>query len=464
MNITPRLFKENAVACLHNEQLRRNLERATSLSLQTRLAVVSEIANWEDLRQRAHEIKKETIEHLAEYLERLEQKAVSNGMKVVWAKDGAEACDYIVGIAKENNASLIVKSKSLTTDEIGLTPVLEQNGIRAVETDLGEYIIQLAGEPPSHITAPALHKSREEIGQLFSEKLKIEYTPDPAKLTEIARKVLRQQFLHAGIGISGVNFAVAETGTIVIVENEGNARLSTTLPRVHIAVMGMEKVIPRFQDLAVFLRILARSSTGQKLTSYMSMIQAPRKPLEVDGPEEVHLVILDNGRSDLLADPILKEALFCIRCGACLNTCPVYQKVGGHTYGWVYPGPIGSVLTPVYRGIDDAKDLPYASSLCGSCSAICPVKITIHHMLLWLRKKVVDKRRTPLFERLAFKCWSVTMSNVKFYAASTRLARFLQPLFSSGSSSLKVPRWTRSRDFPKLAAKPFRVLWKEIEK
>jgi len=464
MEIKPTLFKDNAVASIHNEQLQRNLKKATLHSLETRLAVVNEITNWEDLRERAHQIKEETIDHLADYLEQLERKAISNGIKVAWAKDGDEVCDYIVKVAKENHTSLIVKSKSLTTDEIGLTPVLERNGIRAVETDLGEYIIQLAGEPPSHITAPALHKSREEIGQLFSEKLHISYTSDPAKLTEIARNVLRQQFLEAGIGISGVNFAVAETGTIVIVENEGNARLSTTLPKIHIAVMGMEKVIPRFQDLAVFLRILARSSTGQKLTSYMSMINSPRRLNEVDGPEEVHLVILDNGRSDFLTNPKLREALFCIRCGACLNTCPVYQKVGGHTYGWVYPGPIGSVLTPVYKGIEEAKDLPYASSLCGSCSAICPVKIDIHHILLWLRKKVVDNRRTSLFERLVFKVWSVAMSNVKFYTASTRLARFFQPLFSSGATSLNVPRWARSRDFPKLAEKPFRELWKEMEK
>jgi L-lactate dehydrogenase complex protein LldF len=461
MEFTPRLFKESAISSIRNQKLQANLKKATLLSLETRSAVVSEITNWEDLRKRAHDIKKETIDHLAHYLEEFERNALRNGIKVVWAQQGSEVCDYILRVARENETSLIVKSKSLTTDEIGLTHFLEKSGIATVETDLGEYIIQLADEPPSHITAPALHKSRDEIGRLFSEKLNIPFTSDPGELTEIARGVLRQKFMNAGVGISGVNFAVAETGTVVVVENEGNARLSTTLPKIHIAVMGLEKVIPRFQDLSVFLRILARSSTGQKFTSYVSMINSPRRQTEIDGPDEVHVVIMDNGRSELLADTVLREALLCIRCGACLNTCPVYQKVGGHTYGWVYPGPIGSVLTPVYRGIDVAKDLPFASSLCGSCSSICPVKIDIHHLLLWLRNRAVIKKRTPFIERLIFKAFTLAMRSSRLYGASYKLARFFQPLLLDRGTFLRVPIWSRSRDFPRLARKSFKEIWSE---
>ncbi len=274
-------------------------------------------------------------------------------------------------------------------------------------------------------------------------------------------KILRDKFLSAELGMSGVNFALADTGTIVVVENEGNARLSTTMPRIHIAVMGLEKVIPRFTDLPIFLRLLGRSSTGQKQTSYVSLISSPRKPGEKDGPEEFHVIILDNGRTDILADPKMRESLFCIRCGACLNTCPIYQRVGGHTYGSVYSGPIGAVITPLFQGLSNAKDLPFASSLCGACSAICPVKIDIHHMLLWLRKQVVESRQTPWQERLAMKLFLAGMKDSRIYSLGSWALRVA--LKFSGNA-LKIPGWTETRDFPAPAEKSFKTLWNEMER
>lgn len=464
MNLTPRLFKIYAKRNLSNPRLRKTYRFATHHALENRLRVVQEVPEWEALRERAHRIKEEAIDHLDHYLEKLESTVTSNGGKVFWARDGKEASDYILGIARRIRARTVVKSKSMTTEEIGLSHTLEENQLEPVETDLGEYIIQLAHEWPSHITAPALHMTRGEVGELFAEKLGIPYTDVPEELCKVARKILRDKFLSAEMGISGVNFALADTGTVVIVENEGNARLSTTMPRVHIAVMGLEKVIPSFLDLPVFLRILARSSTGQKQTSYVSLISSPRKPGELDGPEEFHLVILDNGRTELLKEPKVRESLFCIRCGACLNTCPIYQRVGGHSYGSVYSGPIGAVITPMFQGVEVAKDLPYASSLCGSCSGICPVKIDIHHMLLWLRKQLVDRKGTPWKERLAMKLYVAGMKDSTLYRLGSRALRIGLKLIGKQSQPLKVAGWTETRDFPPLAEKSFKTLWKELKR
>ena len=461
MNLTPRLFKKYASENLRNPRLRRTYGTATAHALEKRLHAIEEVPEWEDLRNRAHEIKKDVINHLDVYLETFEKNVIANGGKVFWARDGADASEYVLKIAQGIGTRTIVKSKSMTTEEIGLTPILEKKGIEVVETDLGEYIIQLAHEMPSHITAPALHKTREEVGQLFAEKLGIPYTSVPEDLCDVARKILRDKFLTAELGMSGVNFALADTGTIVVVENEGNARLSTTMPRIHIAVMGLEKVIPRFTDLPIFLRLLGRSSTGQKQTSYVSLISSPRKQGEKDGPEEFHVIILDNGRSDILADPKMRESLFCIRCGACLNTCPIYQRVGGHTYGSVYSGPIGAVITPLFQGLSTARDLPFASSLCGACSAICPVKIDIHHMLLWLRKQVVESRQTPWQERLAMKLFLAGMKDSRIYSFGSWALRLALKL---SGNSLRIPGWTETRDFPRPAEKSFKTLWKEMER
>jgi len=464
MNLTPRLFKSYASRNVNNPRLRKTFRFATHHALEKRLQLVQEVPEWEALRDRAHQIKEEVIDHLDFYLEGLETHVTANGGKVFWARDGKEASDYIVKVARRIRAKTVVKSKSMTTEEIGLSRTLEENQLEPVETDLGEFIIQLAHEWPSHITAPALHKSRGEVGELFAEKLGIPYTDVPEELCEAARKLLRSKFLKAELGISGVNFALADTGTVVIVENEGNARLSTTMPRVHIAVMGLEKVIPSFNDLPVFLRLLARSSTGQKQTSYVSLISASRQPGELDGPEEFHLVILDNGRTEILKDPRMREALFCIRCGACLNTCPIYQRVGGHAYGSVYSGPIGAVITPLLQGVEVAKDLPYGSSLCGSCSGICPVKIDIHHMLLWLRQQVVAGRHTPWQERLAMKLFLAGMSDSALYRLGSGALRLAVRLGGAQGRPLKVPGWTQTRDFPPLAERSFKTLWKELEK
>ncbi len=462
MKLTPRLFKTYASKNINDPRLRRTYRIATSNALEHRWEAVRDVPEWEDLRERAHRIKEEAISRLDHYLEQLETKVIANGGRVFWARDGREASEYVLEVARRIKARTVVKSKSMTSEEIGLSQTLEKNGLETVETDLGEYIIQLAQETPSHITAPALHMTRQQIGELFHRKLGIPYTEVPEELCAFARKRLRQKFLAAELGISGVNFALADTGTVVIVENEGNGRLSTTLPKVHIAIMGIEKVVPRFADLPVFLKLLARSSTGQKQTSYVSFISAPRKLGELDGPEEFHLLLLDNGRSEILGDPRMRESLFCIRCGACLNTCPIYQRVGGHSYGSVYSGPIGAVITPLFQGLEVAKDLPYASSLCGACSNICPVKIDIHHQLLWLRQEAVERGETAWQERLAMKLYLLGMKDSTFYRVGSRLLRIALTL--AGRDSPTIPAWNETRDLPPLAPKPFKQLWKEMER
>lgn len=445
------------------QDLRENLRRATSHSTTLRLKAVSAVPEWEDLRSEAHAIKKEAIDHLAEYLERFESQATEAGCKVYWAETASQAAEYVVNVCRQKGASLVVKAKSMTSEEMELNTALEGASIQPVETDLGEFIVQLAGETPSHITAPALHKSRTQIGKLFSEKLGMNFSDDPKELTRAARAILREKFMDAGIGITGVNFAVAETGSLVLITNEGNGRMCTTLPRTHIALMGIEKVIPRFDDLRVFLKLLARSSTGQKLTSYVTILNGPREARETDGPEELHVVILDNGRSQLLAHPHTREALYCIRCGACLNVCPVYQRVGGHSYGWVYPGPIGSVITPELQGISQAQELPFASSLCGHCSAVCPVKIDLHHMLLWLRKSAVDSALTSRGERWIIKLFAATMKRPGLYRWSGMLGWMVQRILAPRGKGLRVPCWSAGRDFPPLPKKSFHQLWEEGE-
>lgn len=455
LNYTPSKFKENALKALANDNLRRNLTKAIFHTLSKRIEVVSELPDWEELRQKAHDIKKHTIENLAYYLEMFENKATANGVKVLWAKDAVEAKSYVIEIAKKINAKLCVKSKSMVTEEIGLREFLEANGIETVETDLGEFIVQLADEMPSHITAPAMHKSKDEIGKLFADKIGVDFTNEPEELTKIARKFLRQKFLNADLGISGANFLVAETGSIVIVENEGNAGLSTTLPKVHIAIAGIEKIIPRLVDLSVFFKILGRSATAQRFTSYVSIINSPRKN-KPDSPDEVYVILIDNGRSDLLKHEKLKQALYCIKCGACMLACPIYQRVGGHAYGSIYPGPIGSVITPAQLKFKNSHILPFASSLCGKCYEICPVKIEIHHLLLWLRHKAVESDFSPFIEKFIFKFWFIVMKNHKFYEFGSKLLRYITKL----GIKPKIKNWSKERVFPELAPKSFREIWK----
>jgi L-lactate dehydrogenase complex protein LldF len=340
----------------------------------------------------------------------------------------------------------------MTTEETHLNAALEAAGMQVVETDLGEYIIQLAEEPPSHIIAPAIHKTRGQIAELFNAELGMPLTDDIARLTSTARATLRDRFAAADAGISGVNFAIAETGTIVIVENEGNIRLTTSLPRVHIAVMGIEKILPKFADLDVFLKLLPRSGTGQSLTTYQSFITGTKRQPGDEGPEQLHIVLLDNGRSRMLAHPVTRQSLACIRCGACLNACPVYQQVGGHAYGSVYPGPIGAVITPQLMGIQKSAQLPYASSLCGACREVCPVKIDIPRLLLHLRGEI-SPRKGKLSERLAFKMWAQVMMRPSLYKMSSVMGRIVQRFLPVAKA------WTNGRDLRPIESKSFHELW-----
>src|SRR5829696_5368870 len=395
-HLSSETFKENARAALADVQLRGALKNATSLFGERRKQAAASLPNWEDLRSQARAIKDEVLLHLDRYLEEFVSNAEARGAQVHWARDAAEANAIICGLAAEREARIVVKSKSMTTEETHLNDALEAAGMKVVETDLGEYIIQLAHEPPSHIIAPAIHKTRQQIGELFTSKLGMPPTDDIGQMTSTARATLRDCFAAADVGISGVNFAVAETGTIVIVENEGNIRLTTSLPRMHIALMGIEKLVPRFADLDVFLKLLPRSGTGQRLTTYQSFITGVKRQATDEGPDELHILLLDNGRSRMLAHPVTRQSLACIRCGACLNVCPVYQQVGGHAYGSVYPGPIGAVITPQLMGIEKASQLPYASSLCGACREVCPVKIDIPRLLLHLRGEITAQRKGHL--------------------------------------------------------------------
>ncbi|HKR23210.1 MAG TPA: LutB/LldF family L-lactate oxidation iron-sulfur protein [Pyrinomonadaceae bacterium] len=453
-HLTSETFDKNAKAALADVQLRGALRNATSLFGKRRLEAARSLNNWEDLRTAARAIKDDVLLHLDSYLETFEANAKQRGAVVHWAADAAEANAIICKLARERGARTIVKSKSMTTEETHLNDALEVEGMQVVETDLGEYIIQLAHETPSHIIAPAIHKTKGQIAELFTETLGMPPTDDVAQLTSTARATLRDRFASADVGISGVNFGIAETGTIVIVENEGNIRLTTSVPRVHIAVMGIEKVLPRFADLDIFLKLLPRSGTGQRLTTYQSFITGTKRNASDEGPDELHIVIMDNGRSRMLAHPVTRQSLACIRCGACLNACPVYQQVGGHAYGSVYPGPIGAVITPQLIGIEKAAQLPYASSLCGACREVCPVKIDIPRLLLHLRADVAASPKGSASERLIFKIWARVMLSPSLYKMGTMAARVMQRVMPLSRA------WTSGRDLRPVERQSFRDLWK----
>jgi len=468
-------FEKDSSRALKDKKLRSALVNVTDRFRTSRKKAISQVEDWDELRARGREIKKDTIENLDKYLLMLEESVKSAGGQVHWAGDASEACEIIVGIARENDVRSVVKSKSMATEEIELNSAFERADIKAVETDLGEYIIQLAGEHPSHIIAPAIHKTKNDISELFSEKLGTPRYEEPQELTKIVREKLRSEFLSAGMGVSGANFAVAETGTIVIVENEGNARLTTTVPDIHVALVGIEKLVPRYEDLSLFLTLLARSATGQKSSTYVSFITGPKRGTDTDGPREFHLVLLDNGRSGILASEKTRESLYCIRCGACLNICPVYRQVGGHSYGGVYSGPIGAIINPQLMGIDKAPELPFASSLCGACRDVCPVKIDFPKVLLDLRKQVVKSRGEQhrvggqIFETLAIKLWRLIVEHKPLYEAANKIAYYLQTPWKKGNDKLgslpyPLSRWTNERDFPQVAKEPFHKRWKKIKR
>ena len=426
-----------------------------------------EIPDFQELRTQANRIKAHTVENLDWYLEEFERNVEAHGGKVVWCETGQDVADFVLKLAKERGLKLIVKSKSMTTEEIDFNERVEHHGLEAVETDLGEYIIQLAHQRPYHIVAPMLHMTRYEVADVFTKKLGIERETVPENQTMIARRVLREKFLAADIGITGANFLVADSGAVVVVENEGNARLSSSAPKIHIAIAGIEKLIPRAQDLSVFLKLLGRSATGQALTSYTSFLSGPRRPGEKDGPDEFYVVLLDNGRTKLLENPERRQSLFCIRCGACLNHCPVYRKIGGHNYPWIYSGPIGAIITPQFHGVHRDPWLPFASSLCGACGEVCPVKIDIPKLLLDLRADVAETKKGSL-EQLVFRMWASVMSRPALYRMAVKMASV------TGSSEKKwigntpgmlsfgpMKAWLSERDLPVPAPKTFREMWKE---
>ena len=463
MELTPLKTKEYIKKALKDDRLRAAVDKATQTALKKRQDKVDQIPYWEDLRYKAHSIKRDVIEHLDKYLTEFEENCKKNGIHVHWAADTNEAQQIIYNLVQEKNVKTIVKSKSLTTEEIHLNKFLIDRDIETLETDLGEYIVQLMGQIPSHLTAPALHLNRQDIGKLFHEKLGVEYTEDPVELLTIARTKLREKFLAADMGISGVNFAIADSGSFCVVENEANAHLTVSLPRIHVAVMGIEKVLPNKAALPVFLKLLAPSATGQKASCYVNFIGGPSRQKYGEGPEEVHVILLDNGRSRIMADPQLRESLFCIRCGACLNVCPVYQQIGGHAYGWVYMGPIGAILIPQYLGLVEGKYAPYVSSLCCACYDICPVKINIPHHLLKLRYKVVEAGQSMKTERLGIAAWAFLAKHPMLYRAATWFPAQLQKLLPD-EKAFPAPGYTKERALGRFDPKGFRKKLKEFEK
>jgi len=461
-------FNERGGKAAQDKELHDSVELFTGKAVAARNAVLHALPEAPELRERAYRIKQETMANLDRYLEEMADNVERRGGNVFFAEDGEAVVRYIGDLARRKGAKTITKSKSMATEEIELNRRLEEGysdlDLEIVETDLGEWIAQLAGDHPSHIVGPILHMNRKRITEVLSETAGEKLPPDVEALGSFARKRLREKFLSADIGITGANFGVAETGTVATITNEGNARLVTSVPPVHVVVMGIEKVIPRFEDLSVFTRLLARSGTGQKLTVYTNFITGPRDEGELDGAEELHLILMDNGRSNLLGTEF-EEALYCIRCGACLNVCPVYRQTGGHAYGSTYSGPIGAVITPLLKGTKEAKDLPFASSLCGACWEACPVGIPLHDLLLKLRNRQVQEGVRGKGERLAFKGFENTMKSPALYKISGKMGRVAQkPLKKDGSvRSLPGPlsAWTDTRELPPLAEKPFRDLWKE---
>ncbi|HIO62790.1 MAG TPA: iron-sulfur cluster-binding protein [Dehalococcoidia bacterium] len=467
-------FRQGAGAALSDPKIQANLEGLYNGFHQARIDASDQTPDWEALQDKGRAIKAHTLDNLAYYLEMVERNVIASGGHIYFAKDAEAASNYVVNLAKERGIELVIKGKSMVSEEMALNHRLEEEGIEPVETDLGEYIVQLAEETPFHIIAPAIHKSRVEVSELFVEKLNVPMYDNIEDLTREARDQLRQKFVDAGMGITGANFIVAETGTVTLVTNEGNGRMCTSMPKIHVAITGMEKVVPSIEDLGLFLRLLIRSATGQRISSYVTTVTGPRGEDEVDGPEEFHLVIVDNGRSKMLADPNLREALYCLRCGACLNACPVYRKVGGHAYGWVYPGPIGAIVSPMLTNLSEAKDLPYASTLCGACKEACPVKINIPRMLLYLRKELTQGETYPehksvsMAESTAVKGWRASVSSSFMMRLSNLGGRLLQLPFVRGGRIDRLPSplsgWTKHRKFPAIASKPFRTRWKNIGK
>jgi L-lactate dehydrogenase complex protein LldF len=456
-------FKAQASAAVRDARLQAKLASAKGLFVEGRRRGIQDI-DFEATRRAGEAIRDRVLRDLDLWLERFEQEATRRGATVLWARDGAEVCRLVVDIARRHGVKKAIKSKSMLSEEAGLNQALEAAGVQPVETDLGEYILQINdNEPPAHIIAPVIHKTKEEVAELFE---RVHHRPrkrEIAEMTREAREMLRGHFLTADMGISGANFLVAETGSVALVTNEGNGRMVTTLPRVHVVIAGIEKVIPTLEDLATLMRLLPRSATGQAISNYFSLLTGTRAAGEADGPEHMYYVLVDNGRADLVGGEF-QDMLRCIRCGACMNHCPVYQTVGGHAYGWVYFGPMGSVLTPLYAGLENAPDLPHAATLCNQCGVVCPVRIPLPELLRKLREKQVERGLSPWRERLALKLWAWTARRPALYGVAARLgARYLKWL-AHGQDRIRVlglaPAWTAGRDLPAPEGKTFRELYR----
>ncbi len=467
--VDPKPYPAAARVALNDPQLRRNLGKATTAIREKRLRVVAELPDWQALRDAGAAIKTDAMNRLPELLEQLEVSVTKAGGQVHWARDAREANQIVSSIVLRHRAKEVIKIKSITTDEIGLNDALELHGVTAIETDLAELIVQLAHDHPSHILVPAIHKNRAEIRELFLKSFNLEpadLSDEPRALAEVARRYLREKFLTVPVAISGANFAISETGTVGVVESEGNGRMCLTLPKVLVSIMGIEKVLPSLRDLEVMLQLLPRSSTAERMNPYTSLWTGVHAG---DGPQEFHLVLLDNGRTKVLEDEVGRQALHCIRCSACLNVCPVYERAGGHAYGSVYPGPIGAILTPQLIGLESehAQSLPFASSLCGACYEVCPVKINIPEILVYLRGEVVHKKGNSFFnlEAAAMKSVAWVFMDKTRYEFAQKAARVGQMPLVKGNTISSLPGimsgWTNSRDLPAVPQKSFRDLWRE---
>jgi L-lactate dehydrogenase complex protein LldF len=462
---TSRQFRERATIAIEDVRLQGALEGATGRFAQSRIDAFDALPDAEALRDHFKQIRAATLANLAEHLESFETQAIRAGAQVHWAQDADQACKIVTSLAHERGVTLATKSKSMLTEEIGLNRALHSAGVVPVETDLGEFIIQLAHEPPYHILAPAIHKTKGQVATLLSQEAGQEIESDDIPgLTAEARRLLRQKFLEAGMGITGANIGVAETGSIVLVTNEGNGEMVTALPPVHVVLIGIEKITPTWDDAAVWLSLLARSATGQPLSIYTTFITGPAQPEEADGPHELHIILVDNGRSKLVGTPY-EEVLQCIRCGACLNVCPVYREAGGHAYGSPYSGPIGAVVSPLLFGLQEFEGLPQASTLCGACLDVCPARIDLPRMLLSLRADEVERGIVPWYERMAEVMVATILGHERLLRLTTAVLRVLQrPIMRD--NRLRLPgriNPTPGRYLPALAAKPFRKIWKDLE-
>jgi L-lactate dehydrogenase complex protein LldF len=459
MKVQSMHFKATASHKLNDAVLQGAMKKAKGKFVDGRALAVREIDVWEPMRTHAAALRDRTIANLDAYLLEFEANAIRRGAKVHWAETAAEANAIIVNIARQNAVKIATKSKSMVSEEIALNDAMEAAGIEVVETDLGEYILQLAKEPPSHIVAPAVHKTKEQVAELFvAAHGKPRLTDIPAMTLE-AREVLREKFLSADMGISGANFVIAETGTTLTVTNEGNADMVTTLPRIHVVVTGIEKVIPTLEDFATLIRLLPRSAIGQTIANYLTLTTGIKHADDQDGPEQMHIVLVDAGRTKLVGGD-MQEMLRCIRCGACMNHCPVYQNVGGHAYGWVYPGPMGSVLTPTYVGIENAGDLPNAATLCGECHVVCPVKIPLPDLMRKWRERQFDQHLRPWGERVSIAVWGAFATRPALYALGTRIAARVAALWGGRQQRIGwlpgLDGWTDGRDMPAPEGKTFR--------